>query len=344
MIVFFPFYRPKNNFLDELESYFDGTFIFDSYTNFHLYKNIDIIHIHWPEALFDWERINSSKFEDFIACFNSWTKKYKIVYTRHNVYPHSNTSNYYRELYDFISVKADVVIHMGNYSIKEFKTCYPKSDNIQKLIEHPLYLKKTNTISKQEARAYFGLNDEQKVILVFGQIRNNEERKMVMSAFRKLNIKNKVLLANRMKKFKLPAFLGTRFNYSYNKLMFKMYNSKSCYILKSKFVEEDFVQYYFKAADVILIPRMTLLNSGNLYLACTFNKNIVAPLIGNVSEKLEYLDADGFYPNDINSLVNALKLSLRKKGLSNNYKNGLKTMDPKVVANKHMELYKTLSQ
>lgn len=66
-------------------------------------------------------------------------------------------------------------------------------------------------------------------------------------------------------------------------------------------------------------------------------------MVGNISEKLSNLDAEGYHPNRLNSLVSALQNSIKKNDVSNNFKKGLELMHPKVIAEKHLKLYRKLN-
>ena len=139
----------------------------------------------------------------------SWKKKYPIVYTRHNIYPHNKKAKNLIKLYDFIAANADVVIHLGMFSMKDFKIRYPNNNCIHTCVEHPLYLLKKNDITKKEAREFFGISEKSKVLLSFGALRNKKEFKLLFGAFQKIKLKNKKLFISRKPgfRFEIPFLI-----------------------------------------------------------------------------------------------------------------------------------------
>lgn len=344
MVVFCPFKRPVNPFLNEIERFFSGTFIFDHYSKLHEYENIDIIHIHWPEVLFNSRLPNKEEFKDFIKHFFLWKKDYKIVFTLHNLKPHISKSDLYPKLYEEISNNVDAVVHFANTSINAFKDLYPHSKAEHVVISHPLYLRIPNKVNRQEARAFLKIKDNYKVVLVFGHIRTNKERQFVFNTFKKLKLKDKFLIVSTVGKFKPKLKLGWKISSFTNNYLFKKYNSKSNYIVKNARIKNEEIQYYFNAADVVLIPRENSLNSGVLYLAISFNKKVVAPNLGNIGEVALSLNQKVFEVSNCKSAA----FSLEKMLLENNETNILTSvkdiMHPAAVAKKHEELYLSLLQ
>jgi len=51
MKVFLPFKREKNQYLDEIETCFNGFFYYGNIEEYH--HSFEIVNIHWPEAIFD---------------------------------------------------------------------------------------------------------------------------------------------------------------------------------------------------------------------------------------------------------------------------------------------------
>ena len=86
-------------------------------------------------------------------------------------------------------------------------------------------------------------------------------------------------------------------------------------------VPDDKVPLYFSAADVLLIMRMKILNSGNLPLGFYMGNVVVGPDMGNVGEILHDTGNVTFDPNDLNSIKDAifqgLKLEKSGKGKEN---------------------------
>ena len=75
-------------------------------------------------------------------------------------------------------------------------------------------------------------------------------------------------------------------------------------------IPDDLMQCYFCAADVVLIQRLDILNSGNLPMAFAAGKVVVGPNVGNVGLILRETDNFTFDPDHIESAISALQSAL----------------------------------
>jgi len=107
-------------------------------------------------------------------------------------------------------------------------------------------------------------------------------------------------------------------------------------------IPDDLMQCYYCAADVVLIQRLDILNSGNLPMAFHAGKVVVGPNVGNVGEILRETGNFTFLPTDSESAIQAvqaaLKASATDKGAKNKkYAEGL--WSSAVIAGKLLECY-----
>ena len=75
-------------------------------------------------------------------------------------------------------------------------------------------------------------------------------------------------------------------------------------------IPDDLMQCYFCAADVVLIQRLDILNSGNLPMAFAAGKVVVGPNVGNVGQILCETDNFTFDIEHIESAISALQSAL----------------------------------
>lgn len=348
MNVFLPFERDKNPVLDEIEKHFNGNFIYDYYKNFDNHK-IDVVNIHWPESIFNYAEPTLKQINDLEKELINWKGKAKIVFTRHNKHPHKNKSQRFIDLYNLIISYADGIIHMGNYSLKEFSENYEKfKATPSAIIYHPAYTLFKNKISKLQARKKLGLLPNKKVILVFGSVRTYEELQLIIDSFNLLEEKNKHLLISNLNIYKkLPKTFKDRIlkftNSKIEKLKFQL---KKDITINYSFIENEEVQTYLNAADVLFIPRIDLLNSGNLFLGFSFKKVVVGPEIGNLTEFLQRTNNPTFNPKSSISASKALKKGLilsDKKGIEN-YTFVTEHCQPKDIAKSYYSFFNQLNK
>jgi glycosyltransferase involved in cell wall biosynthesis len=173
-------------------------------------------------------------------------------------------------------------------------------------------------ISQEEARQRLHLPTDKKIILSFGKFRTEEERNFVLS------IKDSSLFALHSSLFLMPGFYReTLHTWNPKKLTVRLYNTCKYKLKGIKFCNEvipgDLMQCYFCAADVVLIQRLDIMNSGNLPMAYHAGKVVVGPDVGNVGQILRETGNFTFDPHDIQSAVGALQKALTEtaKGKEN---------------------------
>lgn len=302
----------------------------------------DIIHIQWPEQLFFWKSIDENDLKKLSKQLNFWKEKgSKIIVTRHNILPHT-LNELYKEAYEIVYSYCDAVIHYSSASINNFQAMYDSKNihPIHEMIFHPMYSDIKNNSDKLSARKYLNIDADKKVILIFGAMRNNEERQFTLNVFNELDTENKLLL--------VPSWYQrvarrTPFKWLYSKIKIFFDRPNKELKLSQKYVHEDEIQMYMNAADVVFLPRFEVLNSGVLLLAFSFNKVVVGPSSGSVGELLALAGNPAFKIADISDacskIKEGLKLSAKKV---NNYAFVEKNMNWDIIIDKHIQLYHRL--
>lgn len=276
----------------------------------HNLETFDLIHIHWPEALSHWKIPSNTelhKIETRLA------KAPRIICTRHNFKPHSSNHPNAEALYRITYKNAYGIIHLGEFSKEDYHKRYPEFSYNQRhiVIPHPLYTSYPNDISKEEARLQLKIPKNSKVILVFGNIRHEQEKIFALNVFRQLNYPRKLLLVNRM-----PApnwYINRNFRGKHKLLKLESFFRKKLF---SQFffyckIPNNEIQVYLNAADVVFLPRSKVLNSGIPFLGWSFKKVVVAPDCGNISEYMAKTGNPVYRQGNVYSAASALKKGLQ---------------------------------
>jgi hypothetical protein len=89
------------------------------------------------------------------------------------------------------------------------------------------------------------------------------------------------------------------------------------YHFNYSFVEEEDAQSYVNAADVLFIPRLKVLNSGNVTMGMTFGRVVVGPDSWDVGELLRATGNPVFDPERPGTAVEAVEqgLQLAREGV-----------------------------
>ena len=278
----------------------------------------DIIHFQWPEGLFG--LFGHQLTDEELTLVNQrlvWLKEHgkKLFYTCHNLKPHTNKNENLLRLYELIYSNADYVHHLGNYSCELLQQKYPKARHI--VIPHHIYDDVYSfSITREEARNRLHIHGNKIIVLSFGKFRDNEERQFV------LNIKNKCNHSPLFGRgaggealFLMPGFYReTLHTWNPKKLITRLYHTIRYKLKGIRFCNEaipdELMQCYFCAADVVLIQRLDILNSGNLPMAFHAGKVVVGPDVGNVGPLLRETSNFTFDPHDMRSAVSALQNAL----------------------------------
>lgn len=306
----------------------------------------DIINIQWPEALISVQEYDKNLLNKLEKRLSFWKELgTKIVVTCHNRLPHDQ-KEFDKEIYNLIYSNADGIIHLGNYSLNEFKISSQYKDKEQIVIYHPNYLDLPNSISKLEARKRLGLNNEDTIFMSFGKIRKQEEEDMLTTAFSMFeNKKNKKLIITNSKTLSYKTGRKKPFSRLKYEIRKRRLAARNIEIEGNKFIYDDDIQIYMNAADVIITPRINNLNSGVLFLAYSFKKLTIAPAIGNIKEFQEMLHNPTFDPSSADSLFQAMNSSIELLNTDiahNNYSFVKKECDNYKIGKEHIDFFKKL--
>jgi glycosyltransferase involved in cell wall biosynthesis len=292
----------------------------------------DIVHFQWPEGIFG--LFGHQVTDEELKRMNQrlvWLKEHgkKLFYTCHNLKPHTNKNENLLRLYELIYSNADYVHHLGNYSCELLQSQYPNARHVA--IPHHIYDNVFSfSVSQQEARRRLHLPQNKKIILSFGKFRNDQERNFVLNVKKQieaLSLKaeaNSKLYTLNSTLFLLPGFYReTLHTWNPKKFITRLFHTINYWLKGIRFcndvIPDDLMQCYFCAADVVLIQRLDILNSGNLPMAFHAGKVVVGPDVGNIGEILRETGNYTFDPHDMKSAVSALQKALKEtaKGKEN---------------------------
>jgi beta-1,4-mannosyltransferase len=319
------------NSTDLVTSVMSGAILF-----WMLPKNVDILHIQWPEVLFpggrDPSEVELAKLEERLE---EWKKRTRIVASIHNRIPHFRKTDRARRLFATIYKHCDGIIHFGERSVEAFKEDFPMLGSMpHAVIPHGNYAFFENTVSPAEARRRLEIDPERFVVLAFGQMRHQRELRCLLQGFLKFKHRSKTLL--------IAGRMFCPHHFIIKACQFLQRHSKLPVLIHNRFIPDTEVQHFLNAADVLVIPHMDQLNSGNVALGFTFGKVVVGPATGVIGETLQQAGNPTFVPGNARSLAAALneatELMERGKGRENQ-KLALEVWSWPRIAKQHVEFY-----
>lgn len=275
----------------------------------------DYIHLHWLHSFLDPNVVDSAeKIADVLR--HAKSLGYKILYTAHNIISHDTTNlraeSTQRKL---ILSQVDHVFAHGvaakQILIDKLDVAPPKILMMPHGTYEGCY---PNTISKEDARHRFGIDNDAFVFLFFGNIRGYKGLEPLLLEFKKLcdnvNTRKKVVL----------IIAGKIVDKASVELVNAEVKANNNIIFNPGFVSDEDVQAYFNAADICILPYRRIVTSGAAMLSLTFKCPVLAPREGVLPE---IITSDvGLLFSDYDEMGHCMEeLALNVKDLSCSAKN-----------------------
>lgn len=315
-------------------------------------SGFDIVHIHWPDALFNWSEASEAEIERLAERLTLIERYSVIVHTLHNL--SSNKRRILNEermlaLYTLVESHAHAVVHLGEASPEMVPDDSALFQLPFKVIPNPVcdklyapYL----AMTKQEACKKLHLPFHSDYGLAFGKIRNQDEVDFLRKAGESFKQKKSWLLVPKLYR---PVEYAFHFRHpmQFIRSSIKWFKNKRFRIIagSKKLLSDEEVASYFAVSDMVLIPRLNDINSGNLPMAFLFGKVVVGPDSGNIGTWLRATGNPVFQPGNESSIEEALvrgqELALAGKG-KENFDYAMKHWSTEKVGQAHYEFYEEM--
>ena len=320
ILVVFPNIEVENEFVDRIVSILqrDHTVKKDVEAFWEEVKpdKYDLIILNWPETCFKkiWKQITQQDYESFVTQMQEWQDAgTKVLSFRHNIYRHNSVTPFNDKLYDYIYTQADGIIHLGKYSLNHYNKAYPTAVGVHHgIIPHPLYHNFDFEKEKRVARKELKIPQRTFFCLVPGWVRSNQEVDLAIQIFNKIRQRPARLVF--MNVFKVKPLYSKKDIRFYFQIIKEFYDRhfKGIY-LKRYVLSSDAFSRYVAAADLLILPRTGVLNSGNLTMAAQFGKLLVGPSCGNLREEIERFGFISFGTDSVTISEAELNLQIREK-------------------------------
>ncbi len=349
MNVFIPHKKDFNIYFDEIMNYSSCMYTFGTFTDYN--SSFDVVNIQFPEAIFNWEKPSQTQLEELEYNIINWKKSSKLVLLFNDHVSHYDSNNKFKKLFDLVHKHCDGVIHLGKYSLKKYNSLFTDLC-LQEVIYHPLYQSLTGDFKIKNIKYKFdiGLSDKY-VVSAIGNVRSKEEMKFIISAFKKVSTKNKFLIVPKMYDFlRLPKYFPYRFRRVYKALIEKWYFyplKRNQYAFGLTFIDYNMIVDLLNKTSLMIIPRMRSLNSGIVFLGLTFDKPMLVPKIGNLTEigeqfKFPLLDIN---KKNFKEVINKLTdKNFNKIFKTKEYKENKQQFHPQNIASKYEVFFNKVIQ
>ncbi|AMJ88211.1 alginate lyase family protein [Alteromonas sp. Mac1] len=239
----------------------------------------DCLHFHWLHVHIDFSKdTGADKFVENIL----YAKKlgYRVLYTAHNIISH-DSDHPERELAlrkKVIGLFDNILVH-GELAKQRIVNEIGAEESKVSIVPHGSYEGYyPNYADRKSSRAYFSIPETDFVYLFFGNIKGYKGVDELLTSYERVRESRnncKLIIAGRI------------FDEEAGQLIDGYVARDSSIICKPGFIEEHDVQYYFNAADVVVLPYKKILTSGAATLSFAFKKKVIAPKQGLLPELIE---------------------------------------------------------
>ena len=202
-----------------------------------------------------------------------------------------------------IAILADAIIAHCKASRSEIIKLFKLNKDKIFVIPHGNYLKVyREKLTRQESREKLNLEDADFAFLFLGLIRPYKGIVDLIESFQKINDQSvKLIIAGRVQGKELVDSLKKKA--AFNNSIF----------LEFHYIDDDEIEIYMKAADVMVLPYRDIINSGSAILGMSFGKAIIAPRLGCIPEILDSSGSFLYEPNEQDGLLNAMKRAMASR-------------------------------
>ncbi len=200
--------------------------------------------------------------------------KTKLVGLIHNMIPHEPSlldklfpSYFVKSMDGFVAMAASVIVDINHFD---------KDNKPKALSPHPIYDHYGDKLNKKEAALKLGLHEQEHFILFFGFIRQYKGLDLLLEAF----------ADKRLREFPVKLIVAGEF-----------YENPAPYLqqiirlgidnyveLRTKFIPDSKVRYYFSVADLVAQPYRSATQSGVSQIAYHFENPMLVTNVGGLAE------------------------------------------------------------
>jgi len=252
------------------------------------YNRRAIWHIHWIDMFHigvirrvrmrkQFAFISSLRFVNFlfllIVCKLSGIN---ILWTIHNVASHRNPGGFFeRAVIRLLLNVADEVTALNENTKRAICELYGfhEIDLMRQGLYERCY---ADTVTQEKARKYLGLDEEAFVLLCLGRIEEYKGIDIAIEALEMTDDGVKLVVAGSLDR-------GSR----YGAYVVRLAEKNKNVLLFDRFIPDDEMQFFFRAADYTIYPYRRIDNSGPLYLTLTFGIPTIMRGAGGVLETLK---------------------------------------------------------
>lgn len=266
----------------------------------------DIIHLHWTEPYIAGRAgVSRIKARRMLAELRvAHAAGIGLVWTAHDLFRHDHAADprerrFMRALFNLVDT---VIVHCASAAdaLAEALAVEPGQRSKIAIIPHGHYAGAySDTITRSEARQRLNLPPDAVVLAFVGWVRPYKGVAELLEAFRVVAQPSARLV-----------IAGRALDIAYERRLEALAAADPRVALDLRFVPDEELQVYLRAADAVTAPFLEVFTSGSVLLAMSFGKAVIAPRRGCVADTLD--DAGGilYDADDPQGLESALRVAM----------------------------------
>lgn len=243
------------------------------------FGSYDVLHIHWPDThlrTHSWWRAVGKHIRLGLLCVVLRAKGTHVVWMMHNLKPHEKDHWISATLFPlWFPQMCTHVIALTAHGLHASRQLHPAlNDKPAAIVPHGHYRAAyPSAPSRVESRRRLGLAEDRFTFLFFGNIRRYKNVPLLIRTFRQLTGQDVQLLVAGQPVLGMEA----------GDLQALAAGDDRIH-LHLKFIPDEEVGLYLSAADKVVLPFDSILNSGSVLLALSLNRSVMAPRLGALPE------------------------------------------------------------
>lgn len=275
----------------------------------------DVLHMHWaPTSRIrgnSRRRVKRTSLELMLLLRAARLRGMKIVWTAHDIGAHDRRvhEDLEKPYWTRVAYYLDALISLSATALDQVRNRYPALNTVPAFItRHGHYCGAyPRTVGPAASRAMLGISPDATVYAFVGQLRPYKNLPALLRAFRNVSDPNAVLVIAGMLKLD-----DTRAEFD------ELAAADTRVKVFGGFIDDESMQLYLEAADLVVLPYRDILNSGSAILAVSFDRPVLVPAHGSMIELASDVGSDWVltYEGSITSeiLEAAMAAATRKKG------------------------------
>ena len=247
----------------------------------------DIIHVHWPDDFLSfepWWRASAYVAGELAALFAARRRGSRVVWTGHDLGPHeSHHPRLERAFWSTFPKLVDGFISLSRDGLVTARRTIDRLRDVPgAVVPHGHYREAyPPPHERDDARANLGLHRDAPVLLFAGRIRPYKNVPHLVRIFRQWGESDARLLV-----------VGEPSTRTLRESIKMAAQRDSRIRLDLRFIPDDLMPRYLAASDLVVLPYDHILHSGSALLALSFDRPVLVPDRGAMSELRRHVGAD----------------------------------------------------